>query len=150
MDEMCLDPQDKLPPQPPHPSDMLSTKHSPPPTGQRSACGPPPPPEDNFWNSPNTVTKLKRQDAHLDVSLCTTLSYLFSHGLLKNLMQKEWSVPSSSFCTVNHQCHIAKASLISLTNDWMVQWPGRKPWSVPSFCIKLFGLSLCKLGFKWS
>ena len=34
----------------PHPSDTLSTKH-PPPTGQKSACGPPTP-EDNFWNSP--------------------------------------------------------------------------------------------------
>ena len=34
----------------PHPSDKLWTKH-PPPTGQKSACGPPLP-EDNFWNSP--------------------------------------------------------------------------------------------------
>ena len=37
MDHICLDPQDKLPP---HPSDT-STKHPPPPTGQKSACGPP-------------------------------------------------------------------------------------------------------------
>ena len=60
MDQIHLDPQDKLtPPIPwtglvrenPHPSDTLSTKH-PPPTGQKSACGPPTPPEDNFWNSP--------------------------------------------------------------------------------------------------
>ena len=45
MDQICLDPQDKLPP-PRHPSDT-STKH-PPPTGQKSACAPP----DIFWNSP--------------------------------------------------------------------------------------------------
>ena len=45
MDQIRLDPQDKLTP---HPSDTLSTKH--PPTGPKSACGLPP--EDNFWNSP--------------------------------------------------------------------------------------------------
>ena len=49
MDQIRLDPQDKLPPTP-QPSDTLSIKH-PPPTGQKSACGPPTP-EDNFWNSP--------------------------------------------------------------------------------------------------
>ena len=38
MDQIHLDPQDKL-----HPSDTLSTKHpSPPRIGQKSACGPPP------------------------------------------------------------------------------------------------------------
>ena len=41
MDQIHLDPQDKLPPHPPHPSDTLSTKH-PPPTGQKSVCAPPP------------------------------------------------------------------------------------------------------------
>ena len=55
MDQICLDPQDKLPPPHPTPSDM-STKHPPPPTGQKSACGPPP--QDNFWNSPNATQSL--------------------------------------------------------------------------------------------
>ena len=40
MDQICLDPQDKLT-TPPHPLDT-SRKH-PPPTGQICACGPPPP-----------------------------------------------------------------------------------------------------------
>ena len=40
----------------PHPSDTLSTKH-PPPTGQKSVCGPPTP-EDNFWNSPKAYTAI--------------------------------------------------------------------------------------------
>ena len=40
MDQIRLDRQDKLPP---HPSDTLSTKHPPPTTGQKSACGPPTP-----------------------------------------------------------------------------------------------------------
>ena len=51
MDQICLDPQDKLPLHPPHPSDTLSTKH-PPPTGQKS--------EDNFWNSPNLANDMQR------------------------------------------------------------------------------------------
>ena len=50
MDQICLDPPGQVTSHPPHPSDTLSTKH-PPPTGQKSACGPAP--EDNFWNSPN-------------------------------------------------------------------------------------------------
>ena len=53
MDQILLDPQDKLPP--PHPSDT-STKH-PPPTGQKIVCGPHPP-EDNFWNSPKCSTEI--------------------------------------------------------------------------------------------
>ena len=38
MDQIRLDPQDKLPP--PHPSDTLSTKHPPPPQDKKSACTP--------------------------------------------------------------------------------------------------------------
>ena len=61
VDQIHLDPQDKLTPTPPpqtglvrktpNPWDVLSTKH-PPPTGQTSVYGPPTP-EHNFWSSPN-------------------------------------------------------------------------------------------------
>ena len=60
MDQICLDPpRTSYSSPPPHPSDTLSTKHPPPPTGQKSVLWPTHPhPEDNFWNSPNLSTLL--------------------------------------------------------------------------------------------
>ena len=49
MDQIRLDPQDKLPPTP-HTRCQQNTL---PPTGQKSACGPRP--QDNFWNSPKAI-----------------------------------------------------------------------------------------------
>ena len=48
MDQICLDPQDKLS-RTPHPSDT-ATKHPPPQDKKVPAAHPP---EDNFWNSPD-------------------------------------------------------------------------------------------------
>ena len=48
MDQIRVDPQDKLPPTPPPLGHVVNK--TPTPTGQKSACAPPT--DDNFWNSP--------------------------------------------------------------------------------------------------
>ena len=59
MDQIRLDPQDKLPPTPPRLRHIVNKTPFPPPTGQKSACGPPTHPKDNFWNSPSIDSSLQ-------------------------------------------------------------------------------------------
>ena len=54
MDQICLDPQDKLLPAPPPPRTHCQQNTLPPQDKKVSAA----PPEDNFWNRPNTLTNL--------------------------------------------------------------------------------------------
>ena len=82
VDQICLDPQDKLLPNPPpHPSDTLSTKDPPPQDKKVSAC----PPKENFWNSPKqtdqvVASQLTEHLSNFDPAEPLHLAYMAKHS----------------------------------------------------------------------